>query len=147
MHTPRALLLGSLAATFLTYGCQLISASITSPSDSVSGTGHAIGGSSESISASSGSKADSDKATYERDMRSYTATFVKSGAEASTFSPGATRIAATYGISNWETNSDTADGIGTGLKDAKQNAAQAQAFCSSVGLSADLSKKVVAEVD
>jgi hypothetical protein len=146
MHTSRALLLGTLAATFVTYGCQLISASITSPSDSISGTGHAIGGSSDAISVSSGSEAASDKATYERDLRSYTATFVKSGAEPSTFAPGATRIAATHGVSNWEMNSDTPEAIGDGLKDAKQNAAQAEAFCSSAGLSADLSNKVVAEV-
>lgn len=146
MHSPRTLLLGTLAATFVTYGCQLISASITSPSDSISGTGHAIGGSSDSISVSSGSEAASDKATYERDMRSYTSTFVKSGAAPSTYSPGATRIAASYGISDWEADSKTPDAIGEGLKDANQNAAQAQAFCTSVGLSPDLSKKVVAEV-
>ncbi len=146
MHTPRALFLGTLAATFLTYGCQLISASITSPSDSISGTGHAIGGSSEAISVSSGGKPDSDTATYEGDMRAYTSTFVKSGAEASTFSAGATRIAATHGVSNWEANSDTADAIGAGLSDAKQNSAQAQAFCTSVGLSGDLAKKIVSEV-
>jgi len=147
MLGSRALLLGTLAATFVTYGCQLISASVTSPSDSISGTGHAIGGSSDAISVSSGSEAASDKVTYERDLRSYTSTFVKSGAEASTFAPGATRIAATHGVSNWETNSESADAIGAGLKDAKQNAAQAQAFCTSVGLSSDLAKKVVAEVD
>jgi len=146
MHTPRALLLGTLAATLLTFGCQLISASITSPSDSISGTGHAIGGSSDAISVSSGGKPDADKVTYERDMRAYTSTFVKSGAESSTFAPGATRIAASHGISNWETNAETADAIGAGLSDAKQNPAQAQAFCTSVGLNGDLSKKIVSEV-
>ncbi len=145
MSTPRALLLASLAAIALT-GCQVISASITSPSDSISGTGHAIGGSSDAISVSSGSQAASDKATYERDLRSYTSTFVKSGAEASMFGPGATRIAATHGITNWESNADTADAIGGGLKDANQNAAQAQAFCTSVGINSDLCNKVVAEV-
>ncbi|MEX2205704.1 MAG: putative lipoprotein [Myxococcota bacterium] len=146
MYSSRTLLLATLAATFVTYGCQLISASITSPSDSISGTGHAISGSSDAISVSSGSEAASDKVTYERDMRAYTSTFVKSGAEPSTFAPGATRIAATHGISNWEPDSKTADAIGEGLKDAKQNSAQAQAFCTSVGLSPDLSKKVVAEL-
>jgi hypothetical protein len=145
MSTPRAFLLASLAAVVLT-GCQVISASITSPSDSISGTGHAIGGSSASISESSGSKPDADKATYEGDMRSYTATFVKSGAELSTFGPGATRIAASHGITNWESNSDTAGAIGAGLGDAGQNPAQAQAFCTSVGINADLCMTVVSEV-
>ena len=151
MHTSRAPLFAMLAVTSLSFGCQLISASITSPSDSISGTGHAISGSSESISdavsVSSGSEPASDKATYERDLRAYTATFVKSGAEPSTFVPGATRIAASHGITNWESNGDTADAIGQGLADAKQNAAQAQAFCTSIGLSPDLSKQIVSEVD
>jgi hypothetical protein len=151
MHTSRALLLATLAVTSLSFGCQLISASVTSPSDSISGTGHAIGGSSESISdaisVSSGGEPASEKATYESDLREYTASFVRAGSEPSTFSSGATRIAASHGITNWETNDDTADAIGGGLKDAKQNPAQAQAFCTSVGLSPDLSKKVVSEVD
>ena len=146
MHSSRVLLLGTLAATLLTFGCQVISAIITSPSDSISGTGHAIGGSSEAISVSSGSKPDTDKATYTSDMRAYTSTFVKSGAEASTFAPGATRIAASHGITNWESDSKTADAIAAGLSDAKQNAAQAQAFCTSIGLSSELSQKVVAAV-
>jgi len=143
MHTSRALLLGTLAATLLTSGCQLISASITSPSDSVSGTGHAIGGSSESISASSGGKSDADKASYANDMREYVASFVRSGGATSAFAPGATRIAATHGISNWEADPKTAGAIGAGLADAKQNEVQAQAFCSSQGFSSDLSKQVV----
>ena len=147
MHTRRMLLLVTLLATASTFGCQLISASITSPSDSVSGTGHAISASFEGISVSSGSTPASEKQTFERDLRSYTSTFVKSGAESSTFASGATRIAASHGITNWEADSDAADAIAAGLKDANQNAAQAQAFCTSVGLNADLSKKVVAEVE
>ncbi len=147
MHASRAFLFATLAVTSLSFGCQVISAIITSPSDSISGTGHAIGGSSEAISVSSGSDPDTDKATYASDMREFTASFVKAGSEPSTFAPGATRIATTHGITNWESNGDTAEAIGNGLKDAKQNAAQAQAFCTSVGLTADLSKKVVAQVD
>ena len=147
MYTSPALLIATLVLTSTSFGCQVISAIITSPSDSISGTGHAIGGSSEALSVSSGSEAASDKQTYEKDLRSYTSTFVKSGAEASTYQPGATRIAQSHGITNWESNGDTADAIGQGLKDAKQNPAQAQAFCSSVGLSSELCKKVVAEVD
>lgn len=147
MYTSRAFLFATLTVTSLSFGCQVISAIITSPSDSISGTGHAIGGSSEAISVSSGSTPSSDKATYENDLREYTASFVKAGSEPSTFSAGATRIATTHGITNWETNGDTADAIGEGLKKANQNPAQAQAFCTSAGLSADLSKRVVAEVD
>jgi hypothetical protein len=143
MHTSRALLLGALAATLLTFGCQLISASIISPSDSISGTGHAIGGSSEAISGSSGSDADSDKATYERDMRQHVASFVRAGGQAANFAPGATRVATSHGISDWEADSKTSGAIGAGLADAKQNPAQAEAFCTSAGFSADLTKQIV----
>jgi hypothetical protein len=147
MHTSRALLLVTLAVTSASFGCQVISAIITSPSDSISGTGHAISGSSDAISVSSGSEPAADRASYENDLREYTESFVKAGSEPSTFQSGATRIAASHGITNWEANGDTADAIGEGLLAAKQNAAQAQAFCSSVGLSPELTKKVVAEVD
>jgi hypothetical protein len=143
MHTTRAALLGTVAATLVTFGCQVLSASITSPSDSISGTGHAIGGSLESISRSSGSGADEGNASYERDMRQYTASFVHAGGRTEDFAPGATRIAAGHGISNWEADSKTADAVGAGLADAKQSEAQARAFCSSQGFSSDLSKQIV----
>jgi hypothetical protein len=147
MYTSRALLFVTLAAISSSFGCQVISAIITSPSDSISGTGHAISGSSDAISVSSGSEPAADKATYENDLREYTASFIKAGSDPATFTPGATRIATTHGITNWESNGDTADAIGEGLLKAKQNAAQAQEFCTKAGLSPDLAKKVVAEVD
>jgi len=143
MHTSRALLLGTLAATHFTFGCQLISASLTSASDSISGTGHAIGGSSDAVSWSSEREPDGDQASYQRDMRQYVASFVRSGGQTVDFAPGAARIASSYGISNWEADSKTPDAIGAGLADAKQNSAQTQAFCSSQGFSADLSQKIV----
>ena len=147
MYTSRALLIATLAVVSTSFGCQVISAIITSPSDSISGTGHAISGSFDAISVSSGSEPAADKATYENDLREYTASFVKSGADPSTFQPGATRIATSHGITNWESNGDTADAIGEGLLKAKQNGAQAQEFCKNVGLSSELTKKVVDEVD
>ena len=147
MYTSRAFLIATLVLTSTSFGCQVISAIITSPSDSISGTGHAISGSSDAISVSSGSEPAADKATYENDLREYTASFVKSGADPSTYQSGATRIATSHGITNWESNGDTADAIGEGLLKAKQNGAQAQEFCKNVGLSSELTKKVVDEVD
>ena len=147
MYTPRALLFATLAVTSTSFGCSVISGIVTSVSDSISGTGNAIVGSSESLSNSFGASSGGIKPTYEGDLREYTASFVRSGGEPSAFSTGATRIAASHGITNWETNADTAVAIGRGLEDADRTPAQAQAFCSSVGLSSDLAQKVVARSD
>ena len=146
MYTPRALLFATLAVTSTSLGCSVISGLVTSVSDSISGTGNAIVGSSESISHKLGAIG-GEKPTYQSDLREYTSSFVRSGAEPSAFSTGATRIAASHGITNWETNGDTAGAIGKGLEDAKRTPAQAQAFCSSVGLSSDLSQKIFAKSD
>jgi hypothetical protein len=147
MYAPRALLVATLAVTSASFGCSVISGLVTSVSDSISGTGNAIVGSSESLSDAVGASSGGIKPTYAGDLREYTASFVRSGAEPSAFSTGATRIAASHGITNWETNGDTAGAIGKGLEDAKRTPAQAQAFCSSVGFSSDLSQKVVAKSD
>jgi hypothetical protein len=144
MSPKRILLLALLTALLPAYGCQVISASITSPSDSVSGTGRAIGGSSEAISVSSGSDPDDDsKPSYERDLREYTASFVRSGGKTADFKPGVTRIAASHGITNWETDAKTPSAIGAGLAAADLNEAQARTFCSDQTFSTDLTNKVM----
>jgi len=143
MTSTRMLLVTVLTALLPAYGCQVISASITSPSDSISGTGHAIGGSSEAVSMSSGSDPDSDKPSYERDLREYTASFVRSGGQTADYKPGVTRIAASHGISNWEADSKTPGSIGAGLAAADLSEAQTRTFCSDQAFSADLTDKVV----
>jgi hypothetical protein len=146
MSSKRILLVAILTALLPAYGCQVISASITSPSDSVSGTGRAIGGSSEAISVSSGSDPDDDsKPSYERDLREYTASFVRAGGEKANYKPGVSRIAASHGITNWETDSKTPDAIGAGLAAAGLSEGQARTFCSDQTFSADLTNKVMSE--
>jgi len=144
--SSRMLLLAILAALLPAYGCQVISASITSPSDSISGTGKAIGGSSQAVSMSSGSGGDSDdksKPSYERDLREYTASFVRAGAKPDQYKTGVTRIAASHGISNWEADSKTPDAIGAGLGSAQQSEAQARAFCSDQAFPASFTNEVM----
>ncbi|MGH7291517.1 MAG: hypothetical protein ACREJT_09920, partial [Myxococcota bacterium] len=102
MLQRRALWVAVIAATFAGYGCQVIMASITSPSDSISGTGHAIAGVFNAISTSSGSggggsaKGDS----YERDLREYTVMFMRSGGTQADFMRGVSRIAENHGIAH-----------------------------------------------
>jgi hypothetical protein len=142
--SSRMLLVAILTALLPAYGCQVISASITSPSDSISGTGHAIGGSSEAVSISSGSEADSEKPSYERDLREYTASFVRSGGKKEDYKPGVTRIAASHGISNWEADPKTPGAIGAGLAAAGLSETQARSFCSDQAFTADFTDKVMA---
>jgi hypothetical protein len=144
ISSARLFLIVALTALLPAYGCQVISASITSPSDSVSGTGRAIGGSSEAISVSSGSDPDDDsKPSYERDLREYTASFVRSGGKTADFKPGVSRIAASHGISNWEADSKSPEAIGAGLAAASLSETQARTFCSDQAFSVDFTNKVM----
>ncbi len=135
MSIQRALLLGVLISTLPVYGCQLISASITSPSDSISGTGHAIAGSFKAISFSSGSGGDeaAPKESYQRDLRQYSAAFVHSGGTQADFLRGVSRIAENHGIAHWEAEPATPFAIGQGMREANVSEAEMQAFCAEVG--------------
>jgi hypothetical protein len=135
MAIKRALLLGALISTLPVYGCQVISASFTSPSDSISGTGHAIVGSFQGISFSSGSKGEEEatKESYQRDLRQYSAVFVRSGGTQADFLRGVSRIAENHGIAHWEAEPATPFAIGQGMREANVSEAEMQAFCAEVG--------------
>jgi len=106
---------GSLALA----GCQVISASITSPSDWVSGTGKSISGSFEGLSVSSGSGGGGgEAAAYQRDVRAYAAEFSGQGGTSADFLRGIGRVAGEHGVSHWESSPDTLRAIGAGLADA-----------------------------
>ena len=78
-------------------------------------------------SASSGSSSASSAArgeAYRNDVRDYTAAYVQSGGEFSTFTRGLGNIASKHGVSNWESDDNTWIGIGQGLKKAGQTPAQ-----------------------
>ncbi len=100
--------------------CQVITASITSPSDWISGTGESISGSFKTLSRSSGSggKEAAPNQAYRRDVRAYAAHFARTGGTSQDFLRGIGTVAAEHGISDWESLPDTQQAIGEGLRDA-----------------------------
>lgn len=136
MTVKRALLVATLLATLPTYGCKVISAIVTSPSDSITGTGHSIGGSFEAISTSSGSgpSDDAKKSSYVRDVREYVRMFMDEGqGTTQEFQRGLSRIAESHGVMHWQANAATPYAIGQGLREARFDEAQMRAFCDEVG--------------
>ena len=89
-------------------GCSSISKSISSPFES----------SSASSESSSRSSSPERGQAYRDDVRDYTQAYVKSGGDFAAFSNGLSGIAQKHGISNWEADMDTYQGIGEGLKQA-----------------------------
>jgi len=111
--------------------CQVISASITSPSDWVSGTGNSISGSFEGLSRSSGSGGgDPAKLAYRRDVRAFAAHFARTGGTQPEFLRGIGAVAAEHGVTHWESQADTHRAIGEGLRDAGIDSAQLDALTS-----------------
>jgi hypothetical protein len=136
MFPRRTLALAIIAATLATYGCQVIMASITSPSDSISGTGHAIAGVFGAISASSGSGGGGSAKNegYQRDLREYTVLFMRDGGTQTDFMRGVSRVAENHGIAHWEGEADTPFAIGQGMREANVTEAEMRAFCDEVGV-------------
>ena len=100
-------------------GCQVLWASITSPSDWVSGTGTSISGSFRGLSASSGSGGgETSNTAYRRDVRAFAAEFAQAGGSSDDFLRGIGRVAESHGVSHWEGRPDTLLAIGEGLSDA-----------------------------
>lgn len=136
MVFERALLAAVLVAVLPMSGCKLISDSVTSPSDSITGTGHAIGGSFEAISVSSGTgpSHDAKESSYVRDLRQYVGVFLQRGEGTSRdFQRGVSRIAESHGITHWEAEAATPYAIGQGLREANLSEREMRAFCESVG--------------
>ncbi len=133
--TRRALAL-ALAASLPLAGCKAISASITSPSDSISGSFEAIGGSLKAISTSSSGAGDGNALdeSYRRDLRAYAAAFVETGGTQGEFLRGISRIAEGHGVTDWESRPDTLRAIGQGLRDASVSEAQLQQTLQGVDL-------------
>jgi hypothetical protein len=82
--------------------------------------GCSFSASSESSSASSASSSASSsppskESLYRDDVRDYTAAYVKSGGQIADFNARVSQIAQTRGITNWEDNMGTYEGIGQGL--------------------------------
>lgn len=134
----------AFAGLFALTGCQVIWASITSPSDWVSGTGRSISGSFEGLSVSSGSGGGKSSDTaYRRDVRAYAAEFAQAGGSSDDFLRGIGQVAESHGVTHWEASPDTMLAIGEGLRDAGVTRADVEALGAQA---ADADPQVVALV-
>ena len=127
-----ALRLSVLSAALPLLACQVIYASITSPSDGVSGTGRSISGSFEGLGRSSGSDggSSSTNTAYRRDVRAYAAQFSRSGGSSDDFLRGIGQVAEEHGVSHWQSNPSTLLAIGAGLRDAGVTSAELDALAA-----------------
>jgi len=122
MKRSRALLAGALIAATPALGCKILSALLELPSDLSAGSSRSIAGSLDSLSKSSGSSGEGhdtpNKASYDRDLREFTAAFARTSGSREDFLRGISRIAEDHGISHWEADPVTPLAIGEGLRDA-----------------------------
>lgn len=88
----------------------------TSSSDSSESSSDSSGSLSDSSGSSSGSSSPSSKeSAYRDDVRDYTEAYVKSGGRIADFDKKLGELARSRGITNWEENMATYEGIGRGL--------------------------------
>jgi hypothetical protein len=133
MHVQRVILTAFLTLILPLYGCQVLVASVTSPSEWVSGTGRSIAGIFEGLSTSSGSGGGAKQESYRRDLRQYAAAFVQSGGTQADFLRGVTRIAENHGVAHWEAEPATPYAIGQGMREGHVSERDMRAFCDEVG--------------
>ena len=107
-----------IAAVLVWAGCS-ISASSKSSSES-----------SESSSASS--SPESKETQYRNDVRDFTAAYVKSGGRIEDFRRRIGDLAKERGITDWETNLVTYEGIGRGLGKAKVSQVELETYTSNL---------------
>jgi hypothetical protein len=134
MTLRRSLLVFALLGALPLLGCQVLWASITSPSDWVSGTGQSISASFGALSTSSGSgggKASSS--AYRRDVRAFAAHFAATGGTREDFLRGLGAVAASHGVTHWESEPATLEAIGAGLRDAGIDTEQMDALAERAG--------------
>jgi hypothetical protein len=124
------------AAAIGASGCQVIWASITSPSDWVSGTGTAISGFFEGISVSSGSHGGvaANDALFGDDVRLYAAATARDGAFDVDDARELGRIALRHGVSHWEATPVVFRAIGAGLCEAGRSESELERALAGLGL-------------
>ena len=124
----------ALAGALALGGCQSLWASITSPSDWISGRGVSISDSLRGLSVYSGSDSGSlgsrggAGTSYRQDVRAYAAGFARTGGSSDEFLRGIGRVAESHGVSHWEGRPDTLLAIGHGLSDAGVSRADVEAL-------------------
>jgi hypothetical protein len=107
-----------IAALLLSAGCSFSASSKSS---------------SESSASSSGSSSPESKETqYRNDVRDFTASYVKSGGRIEDFKRRLGELAKERGITDWETNLVTYEGIGRGLGKAKVSEVELQTYTSNL---------------
>ena len=111
-----------LIGVLLVAGCS-ISASSKSSSES-----------SESSSASS--SPESKETQYRNDVRDFTAAYVKSGGRMDEFTRRIGDLAKDRGITNWEENTATYEGIGRGLGKAKASQVELDTYTANLAAAA-----------
>lgn len=97
-------------------------------SDSSTSISKSISSPFQSSSASSPAGAEA----YQNDVADYTYAYVISAGKPDTFMKGLSSVAERDGISNWEADDSTYIGIGKGLRKAKFNQTQIDAFATNV---------------
>jgi hypothetical protein len=110
-----SLLVGVL---LLSAGCSL-SASSKSSSES-------------SASSSASSSPESKETKYRNDVRDFTSAYVKSGGRIEDFKRKLGELAKERGITDWETNLVTYEGIGRGLRKAKVSQVELETYTSNL---------------
>ena len=115
MPTSRILLVFVSIAVLGSTGCFKSS---TSQASSESSSASSASSSRSSASSSGSSSASSREIPYERDVRDFTAEWVLTGSDVNAFERRVGAIAADNGITDWERDDATYEGIGRGLKKA-----------------------------
>src|SRR5215510_5195970 len=123
--TMRAIGPWQLSAVSLLIAVLLVSAGCSISASSKS--------SSESSESSSGSSSPESKETqYRNDVRDYTASYVKSGGQIEDFRKRLGDLAKERGITDWEQNLVTYDGIGRGLGKAKVSQVELDTYATNL---------------
>lgn len=122
MRNPLAFALTIAVALAAGTGCQLISGSVKSISDTGVGIANVIAGSSKALLRSTGigaggsSLAEEDR--YRQDLRLATRAFVETRQADADFARTLGRIAESHGVSHWEALAGSWYAIGAGLREA-----------------------------
>ena len=125
-HTFPFLLLAALLATSLACSFSYCSKSL---SDSSKSSSESVSGSSRSSSGSSSPEKQS-AARYEEDVADYTEAYLLSGGGDSGFLRGVGDIARDRGVSDWESEQVTWEGIGRGLARVRVSDVQLEVYKS-----------------
>ena len=115
--TQRSIPFFLFASLLVAGGCSSISDSISSPFKS---------------SSASSESSESREAKFHRDVEDYTAAFARGNGDFDVFMGGISDLASKRGITNWQTDTQTYVAIGRGLKKAKADTGQLEAYVANV---------------